>query len=41
MRAGVAAPIAGVLMLWLPAGASARGVDTTCQFALRRLDATS
>ena len=33
--------IAGVLMLGAPAGASAQGVDTTCQFALTRLDATT
>jgi hypothetical protein len=41
MRAGVAALIAGVVMLAAPAGASAQGVDTTCQFALTRLDATT
>jgi hypothetical protein len=41
MRAGVAAVIAGVVMLAAPAGASAHGVDTTCQFALTRLDATT
>jgi hypothetical protein len=37
MRAGVAAVIAGVVMLAAPAGASPQGVDTTCQFALTRL----
>jgi hypothetical protein len=41
MRAGVAAVIAGVMMLAAPAAASAQGVDTTCQFALTRLDATT
>jgi hypothetical protein len=41
MRAGVAAVIAGVLMLAMPAAAGAQGVDTTCQFAFTRLDATT
>jgi hypothetical protein len=41
MRAGVAGVIAGVVLLAAPAGASAQGVDTTCQFALTRLDATT
>ena len=30
-----------VVMLLLPAAASAQGVDTTCSFALTRLDATT
>ena len=41
MRAGVAALIAGAVMLVAPAVAGAQGVDTTCQFALTRLDATT
>src|SRR5215208_4381818 len=40
MRAGVAGLIAA-LMLVLPAGAAAQGLDTTCQFALTRLDAST
>jgi hypothetical protein len=40
MRAGVAAAVAAVLAL-LPASAAAQGIDTTCQFALTRLDATT
>jgi hypothetical protein len=40
MRRGVAGLIA-VLVLALPAGASAQGLDTTCQFALTRLDAST
>ena len=31
----------GVLMLALPAGAAAQGLDTTCQFSLTRLDAST
>ena len=31
----------GVLMLALPAGAVAQGLDTTCQFSLTRLDAST
>jgi hypothetical protein len=41
MRAGVAAVIAGVLMLGMPAAARAQGLDTTCQFTLTRLDSTT
>jgi hypothetical protein len=41
MRAGVAAVMAGAVMLLLPAAASAQGADSTCQFALTRLDATT
>ena len=41
MRAGVAAVMVAVVMLLLPAAASAQGVDTTCSFALTRLDATT
>jgi hypothetical protein len=41
MRAGVAALIAGAVILVAPAAAGAQGVDTTCQFALTRLDATT
>src|SRR6187397_643467 len=40
MRRGVAGLIA-VLVLALPAGASAQGLDTTCQFSLTRLDAST
>src|SRR5215216_8093018 len=40
MRAGVAGLIAA-LMLVLPAGAAAQGLDTTCQFSLTRLDAST
>ena len=40
MRRGAAGLIA-VLVLALPAGASAQGLDTTCQFALTRLDAST
>jgi len=40
MRAGVAAAVIAVLLM-LPAGAAAQGVDTTCQFSLTRLDATT
>jgi len=40
MRAGVAAAVIAVLIL-LPASATAQGVDTTCQFSLTRLDATT
>ena len=40
MRAGVAAVMVAVVMLLLPA-AGAQGADTTCQFALTRLDATT
>jgi hypothetical protein len=40
MRRGVAGLIA-VVALVLPAGASAQGLDTTCQFALTRLDAST
>jgi hypothetical protein len=41
MRAGVAAVLAGVAMLAVPAAAGAQRVDATCQFALTRLDATT
>ena len=40
MRAGVAGLIAA-LTLALPAGAAAQGLDTTCQFSLTRLDAST
>src|SRR3954452_10279765 len=40
MRAGVAGLIAAA-MLTLPAGAAAQGLDTTCQFSLTRLDAST
>jgi hypothetical protein len=40
MRAGVAAAVIAVLVL-LPGSAAAQGVDTTCQFSLTRLDATT
>ncbi len=40
MRAGVAAAVIAVLIL-LPASATAQVVDTTCQFSLTRLDATT
>jgi hypothetical protein len=40
MRAGVAVAVIAVLLA-LPAGAAAQGIDTTCQFALTRLDATT
>jgi len=40
MRAGVASAVIAVLLA-LPAGAAAQGADTTCQFALTRLDATT
>src|SRR4029079_12558167 len=41
MRAGVAVAIVVGVLLALPAGAAAQGVDTTCQFALTRLDAST
>jgi hypothetical protein len=41
MRAGVAVAIVVGLLLTLPAGAAAQGADTTCQFALTRLDAST
>jgi hypothetical protein len=41
MRAGVAAAVIVALLLALPAGASAQGLDTTCQFSLTRLDAST
>src|SRR5215212_2359021 len=40
MRSGVAALMAGVVLV-LPAAAGAQGLDTTCQFALTRLDAST
>ena len=40
MRAGAAGLIAA-LMLAVPAGAAAQGLDTTCQFSLTRLDAST
>jgi len=40
MRRGVAGLIAG-LLLALPASAGAQGLDTTCQFSLTRLDAST
>src|SRR5688500_644509 len=41
MRAGVVTVMLAALFLVLPAGAGAQGVDTTCQFALTRLDAST
>src|SRR5215210_1159460 len=41
MRAGVAVAIVVGVLLALPAGAAAQGVDTTCQFSLTRLDAST
>src|SRR5687768_14326768 len=41
MRAGVVTVMLAVLMLVLPAGAAAQGLDTTCQFSLTRLDAST
>ena len=41
MRAGVAAVMVAVAMILLPAATSAQGIDTTCSFALTRLDATT
>src|SRR3954451_20913180 len=41
MRAGVAVAIVVGVLLALPAGAAAQGADTTCQFALTRLDAST
>ena len=40
MRSGVVALVV-VLLLAVPAGASAQGLDTTCQFSLTRLDAST
>jgi hypothetical protein len=40
MRARVVLAIAGALLA-LPGGASAQGLDTTCQFSLTRLDAST
>jgi hypothetical protein len=41
MRAGVVTAMVAVLLLALPAGARAQGLDTTCQFSLTRLDAST
>jgi hypothetical protein len=41
MRAGVVTVMLAVVMLVLPAGAGAQGLDTTCQFSLTRLDAST
>ena len=41
MRAGVASVLVAVVTLLLPAAASAQGADTTCAFALTRLDSTT
>ena len=41
MRAGVVTAMVAVLLLALPAGAAAQGLDTTCQFSLTRLDAST
>src|SRR5687767_8069346 len=40
MRAGVVAVLAAAVLA-LPAGAGAQGLDTTCQFSLTRLDAST
>jgi hypothetical protein len=39
-RGAVAGPVTAVFLA-LPGGASAQGLDTTCQFALTRLDAST
>jgi hypothetical protein len=41
MRAGVTAGLIAAAFLALPAGAAAQGLDTTCQFSLTRLDAST
>jgi hypothetical protein len=41
MRAGVVTVMVAVLLLALPAAAGAQGLDTTCQFSLTRLDAST
>jgi hypothetical protein len=41
MRRGAAAGLIAGVLLALPGGASAQGLDTTCQFALTRLDAST
>jgi hypothetical protein len=41
MRAGVVTVMVAVLVLALPAAAGAQGLDTTCQFSLTRLDAST
>ena len=41
MRAGVVTVMLAALFLVLPAGAGAQGLDTTCQFSLTRLDAST
>ena len=41
MRRGVAAGIVVAFLLALPSTAAAQGADTTCQFALTRLDAST
>src|SRR5918997_5825151 len=40
MRSGVVAVVVA-LLLAVPTGASAQGLDTTCQFSLTRLDAST
>jgi hypothetical protein len=41
MRRGVAAVMIAAFLLAAPAGAAAQGLDTTCQFSLTRLDAST
>ena len=41
MRAGVVTVMVAVLLLALPGAAGAQGLDTTCQFSLTRLDAST
>src|SRR5688572_17005904 len=41
MRAGAVSVLIGALLALLPSSAAAQAIDTTCQFALTRLDAST